>query len=160
MLRYRRVIFFSQQFYRPKSSASRREASKPPTFKDKQNNEETNNEKTASIPKESNKRDLPSVGLTTREVIPKRPEPTDAEKEARREFVNSLLSKPKVEKERGSLGLEGEGQSVEETYKTTKTALVKSPTQEDQKTDLSSLASLLGPPKTPKEKVFVLANQI
>ena len=111
-------------------------------------------------PKEPVK-NLPSINLVNQDDVTKVPQPTDKEKEARRELVNSLLSQPKSTTDRGSLGLKGEGRGVEEAAKARTKVLVK-PTALDEKkdkTDLSDLAALLGPPKTPKEKVFVYIYQ-
>lgn len=84
-------------------------------------------------------------------------EPTDEEREARRQMVTSLLSKQEAPK-RGKLELEGIGKEGEDTESVSEGLVTRtrSAVAEKDKTDLSDLAALAAKNKAPskfKEKV-------
>lgn len=110
--------------------------------------------------KAGSKPDLPGLNLVksddkTKEVK----EPTDEEREARRQMVSSLLNKRDAPKD-GKLELEGIGKEGEEGESTSGGLVTRtSPPLAEKKNDLSDLASLVSKNKTPskpKEKVTTI----
>lgn len=107
--------------------------------------------------KADSKPDLPGLSLVkgdekTNEVK----EPTDEEREARRQMVSSLLSKREALKD-GKLELEGIGKEGEESESPSAGLVTRtSPPLAEKKNDLSDLAALVSKNKTPskpKDKV-------
>lgn len=107
--------------------------------------------------KAESKPDLPGLSLVKNDEKTKEvKEPTDEEREARRQMVSNLLSKRDAPKD-GKLELEGIGKEGEEGESTSGGLVTRtSPTIAEKKNDLSDLAALVSKNKTPskaKDKV-------
>lgn len=106
--------------------------------------------------KAESKPDLPGLSLVKSDKTKEVKEPTDEEREARRQMVSSLFSKRDAPKD-GKLELEGIGKEGEEGESTSGGLVTRiSPMVTEKKNDLSDLASLVSKNKTPvkpKEKV-------
>ena len=107
--------------------------------------------------KAETKPDLPGLNLVNKEDKTKvLKEPTDEEREARRQMVSSLFSK-RDSPTRGKLELEGIGKEGEDGEPSSEKLVTRtSPTTAEKKNDLSDLAALVAKNKTPskpKEKV-------
>lgn len=103
--------------------------------------------------KAESKPDLPGLSLVKSDKTKEVKEPTDEEREARRQMVSSLFSKRDAPKD-GKLELEGIGKEGEEGESTSGGLVTRiSPTVTEKKNDLSDLVSKNKTPVKPKEKV-------
>ena len=116
-------------------------------------------------PKAETKPDLPGLGLgKTGNKSKEMKEPTDEEREGRRQMVSSLFSKRDAPKD-GKLELEGIGKEGEDGKSASEGLVLRTspPITEKKKNDLSDLAAMLAKNKTPskpKEKVSDVSDRI